>query len=366
MNDTGLAGAKRPREGDDAGVAGTTLDTALNRVAKHLLTDPPGSKLEKASSIMLKLMESSLKPDALTSGMFTAALIVAAGDASRARNAEGSPITMHVFAQAEERLSAFNAQDHLAIRALALRCFHLRRIADADEPLDFNRRMRPLNEALQSLRPISEPPSANPAHVELFHSAILDCLEVLLDLNERRPWAQPTVKVAFRIASERRLVLSETLRSRLDGMTHLLHARQTAAGSVQLRSYAGGALTGAGAGAMSGKHHPLLPSAGGGLMSSARGAAVVAVPGVKRLLSMTQSRAGAQPHAEGARAALAQPKDATDNASVLSVAPVEPASVLLPEGATSGTLSASGLDESAQNKEVLPVLPANDLSSTST
>lgn len=280
------AGMKRLREESSP----PSLDLTLERVARHLAEDAPGQKLEKAAEIMSKLLVSSLKPDKTTSSIFVSALVTAAANTARIRDDDRvASILLPVFAAAEELVSSFHADDRIAVKALALRCVHLRRIRLADEALEFNRLMRPVNDALQSLGP----ELSTSTHAELFCSCLLDCLQLLLDLNERRSWAQPTVRAAFRIASQQRHVLVESLRSRLDGMTHLLHARQTAAAAVHARSYAGVACTGAGAGAMSGKHHPLVNTSGGGLASSARGAAVIAVPGVRALLKASSDGAAA-------------------------------------------------------------------------
>lgn len=292
MMDGALAGAKRLREGGDAPLP---LDAALERVSRHLAQDPPGPRLDKAAAIMLKLLESSLSP--ATSSAFVAALAAAAGEPARSRDAKVSAALSPVFAAAEERVGSFDARDAGAVRALALRCVHLRRIAEADEGLEFNRRMRPLNDALRILG------SAPAPHTELHQTAAVDCLEMLLELNERRAWAGPTVRAAFRVASEQRLALPDALRARLDLCTQLLHARQTAAGAVAARSYAGGPAAGAGAGAMSGKHHPLVNVSGGGLTSSARGAAVIAVPGVRELLAAQALKRGGAEAAGGAAAA---------------------------------------------------------------
>lgn len=284
MASNASAGVKRPR---DDSAQPPPLDSTLERLARHLAQDPPGPKLDKAAEIFLKLVESSLS--ASTSGAFAVALTSSSGNATRALDARVASTLAPVFAAAEERADLFDASGAVAVRALALRHVHLRRIVSADEALDFNRRMRPLNEALQSLG--APAPSPVPAErVELFHAAIVDCLEALLELHERRSWAAPTVRAAFRVASERRLSLSEALRARLDQCSQLLHARRTAAGAAPTRTYAGGPAVGAGAGAMSGKHHPLVNVSGGGLASSARGAAVAAVPGVRELLLHQQQQ----------------------------------------------------------------------------
>ena len=284
MASSASAGVKRPR---DESAQPPPLDSTLERLARHLAQGPPGPKLDKAVEIFLKLLESSLT--ASTSGAFAVALMASSGGATRARDARVASTLAPVFAAAEEHADLFDASGAVAIRALALRHVHLRHIVSADEALDFNRRMRPLNEALQSVG--APAPSPVPAErVELFHEAIVECLETLLDLHERRSWAAPTVRAAFRVASERRLSLSEALRTRLDHCSQLLHARRTAAGAAPTRTYAGGPAVGAGAGAMSGKHHPLVNVSGGGLASSARGAAVAAVPGVRELLLQEQQQ----------------------------------------------------------------------------
>lgn len=348
MDGNSLAGSKRHREdgseeSEPAPSAPAPLDSETERVSKHLGTDPvplesamervrkhlsndaAGPKLEKAVAIAEKLLLSSLTSK--TSGLFLEALISAAGpDEERLRDPRLRSALSPLLRTAETRIGDFHERDRLAVRALALSGVHLYDIANADDAFDFNKRFKALHEALGTL------PSEEYPRSSLIQKAVVDTLELLLDLHERRGWAAPTIKAAFRVASEKRMLLSETLRGRLDRCSMLLHARQTAAMSTAARSYASGPRSGAGAGAMSGKAHPLLNVSGGGMVSSARGAAVAAVPGVRSMIEkQTQAEGRDKARLEGASGTSSgSGNDGKGQVSVLTES--------VPGGATSAVL----------------------------